>query len=50
VKNNKRSWRYCEAILKRWKEEGRAQKQDRRDTEEDRRKYVKGEFADHIEH
>jgi DnaD/phage-associated family protein len=33
VKNNKRSWRYCEAILKRWKEEGRGEKQDRRDTE-----------------
>jgi DnaD/phage-associated family protein len=31
VKNNKRSWKYCEAILKRWKEEGRAEKQDRRD-------------------
>jgi DnaD/phage-associated family protein len=31
VKNNKRNWKYCEAILKRWKEEGRAQKQDRRD-------------------
>jgi DNA replication protein len=33
VRNNKRSWRYCEAILKRWKEEGRGEKQDRRDTE-----------------
>lgn len=33
VKNNKRSWSYCEAILKRWKEEGRGEKQDRRDTE-----------------
>jgi DNA replication protein len=31
VKNNKRSWKYCEAILKRWKEEGRAEKQNRRD-------------------
>jgi len=31
VKNNKRSWKYCEAILKRWKEEGRGEKQDRRD-------------------
>jgi DnaD/phage-associated family protein len=50
VKNNKRSWRYCEAILKRWKEEGRAEKQNRRDAEDDRHKYVKGEFADHIEH
>jgi len=25
VKNNKRNWKYCEAILKRWKEEGRAE-------------------------
>ena len=31
VTNNKRNWKYCEAILKRWKEEGRAEKQDRRD-------------------
>jgi DnaD/phage-associated family protein len=33
VKHNKRSWKYCEAILKRWKEEGRGKKQDRRDSE-----------------
>jgi DnaD/phage-associated family protein len=33
VKHNKRSWKYCEAILKRWKEEGRGEKQDRRDAE-----------------
>jgi DNA replication protein len=50
VKNNKRNWRYVEAILKRWKEEGHAQRQDRRDAEEDRRKYIEGEFADYIEH
>ena len=50
VRNNKRSWRYCEAILKRWKEEGRAEKQDRRDAEKDRDKYIKGEYADYIEH
>ena len=50
VKHNKRNWKYTEAILKRWKEEGRAEKQDRRDFEKDRRKYVEGEFADHIEH
>ena len=31
AENNKRSWKYIEAILKRWKEEGRAEKQDRRD-------------------
>lgn len=50
VKNNKRSWRYCEAILKRWKEEGRAEKQDRRDAEKGHRKYIEGEYADYIEH
>jgi len=50
VRNNKRSWRYCEAILKHWKEEGRGEKQDRRDTEKDRDKYIKGEYADYIEH
>jgi DnaD/phage-associated family protein len=50
VKNNKRNWKYCEAILKRWKEEGRAEKQDRRDAEKDRRRYIEGEFADYIEH
>jgi DNA replication protein len=50
VRNNKRSWRYCEAILKRWKEEGRGEKQDRRDTEKDRDKYIKGEYSDYIEH
>jgi DNA replication protein len=37
VKNNKRSWKYCEAILKRWKEEGRAEKQDRRDNKKPNR-------------
>jgi len=50
VKNNKRSWRYCEAILKRWKEEGRGEKQNRRDAQTDRDKYIKGEYADYIEH
>ena len=50
VENNARKWNYIEAILKRWKEEGRAEKQDRRDLEKDRRKYIEGEFSDFIEH
>ncbi len=33
VLNNKRSWKYVEAILRRWKEVGHAQEQNRRDTE-----------------
>ena len=40
VKNNKRSWKYCEAILKRWKEEGRAEKQNRRNDQESRQRDV----------
>jgi DNA replication protein len=46
VKRNKRSWKYVEAILKRWKEEGRAQKQDRRDTEQDRRRSDQRKFEE----
>lgn len=50
VKNNKRSWSYCEAILRRWKEEGRGAKQNRRDdqaarqrdVEEKIRKFIRG--------
>ena len=40
VKNNKRNLKYVEAILKRWKEEGRAEKQDRRNTKKDRQRDV----------
>jgi DnaD/phage-associated family protein len=50
VKSNKRNWKYVEAILRRWKEEGHAKKQDRRDAQEDGRRYVEGEYADYIEH
>ncbi len=42
VENNKRSWRYVDAILRRWQEQGRDEKQtrtvNRRDTEKDRRR------------
>jgi DnaD/phage-associated family protein len=40
VENNKRNWRYAEAILERWKEGGRREREDRRDTEKDRRRYA----------
>jgi DnaD/phage-associated family protein len=36
VKRNIRNWKYIEAILRRWKEEGRAEKQNRRDAEASR--------------
>jgi len=50
VKKNKRNWKYVEAILHRWKEEGHAKKQDRRDAQEDGRRYAEGEYSDFIEH
>ncbi len=49
VQNNVRRWRYVEAILRSWQEEGR-DGANRRDSEADRRRYVEGEFADYIEH
>lgn len=45
VKNNVRRWKYVEAILNRWKEEGRNEK-DRRDHREDRKKFIQGEYGD----
>jgi DnaD/phage-associated family protein len=50
VLKNKRNWKYVEAILRRWKEEGHAKKQGGRDTQKDGRRYAEGEFADFIEH
>lgn len=49
VQNNVRRWKYIEAILRSWQEEGR-DGANRRDSEKDRRKYVEGEYADFIEH
>lgn len=49
VKSNVRRWTYVEAILKRWKQEGRNEK-ERRDHPEDRGKYVSGKYGDIIEH
>jgi DNA replication protein len=49
VQNNVRRWKYVEAILRSWQEEGR-DGTNRRDSEKDRRRYIEGEFADFIEH
>jgi len=49
VQNNVRRWKYVEAILHSWQEEGH-DGANRRDSEKDRRRYVEGEFADYIEH
>jgi DnaD/phage-associated family protein len=46
--NNVRRWRYVEAILRSWKEEGRDERKDRQDSEEDFRRYTTGKFAEFI--
>lgn len=46
--NNVRRWRYVEAILRSWKEEGRDERKDRQDSEEDFRRYTQGRFAEFI--
>ena len=48
VKNNKRNWKYVEAILRRWKEEGHAKKQDGRDAEEPRGRGVTRKVEDFL--
>jgi DnaD/phage-associated family protein len=50
VKKNKRNWKYVEAILKRWKVEGHAKKQDRLDLKETGRRYSDSEFAEYLHH
>lgn len=49
VKNNKRNWKYCEAILKRWKDEGRHGQKDQRGTRQGSERYTKSEFAEYLD-
>ena len=48
VKSNKRNWKYVEAILRRWKEEGHAKEQDRRDAKELRGRDVERKVEDFL--
>ena len=50
VVNNKRSWRYIQAILKRRESEGKQGELAGRPTGQNGQQYVSGEFADFIEH
>ncbi|MGB2957146.1 MAG: DnaD domain protein [Anaerolineales bacterium] len=49
VQNNVRKWNYVEAILRSWQDGGRYERQDRRHTKKDRRRYLEDEFAEFIE-
>lgn len=48
VKNNKRNWKYCEAVLKRWKDEGRHGKKDQQDFGKGSERYTKSEFEEYL--
>lgn len=47
VVNNVRKWRYIQAILRSWKEEGRNGR-DKRDAEEDYKRYTQGKYGKFI--
>jgi len=48
VKNNKRNWRYVEAILKRWKEEGKNGKKDQQNPDKGSERYTDGQFSEFL--
>jgi len=48
VKNNKRNWKYCEAILKRWKEEGTHGKKDQQNSETSSERYTDSQFSEFL--
>ena len=50
VANNVRKWSYVHAILNDWQTKGRDEREDLRDTEAARRRYVEGDYADFIDH
>ena len=49
VKHNKRNWKYSEAILRRWKDEGRAEKQSGRDDQASRQHDVEDKIKKFVD-
>lgn len=50
VERNRRNWRYVRAILERWRQEGKEDKTGQRDDRQERYRYIRGEYAEFIEH
>jgi len=50
VEQNKRSWKYIEAILRRWQAEGKDSGTTKQPTQADRYRYIQGKYADHVEY
>ena len=47
---NVRNWRYVRAILQRWTAQGKDDGESKGDPAGDRRRYIRGPYADYIEH
>jgi DnaD/phage-associated family protein len=50
VEHNARRWRYVRSVLERWATEGKDSEKAKRGSEEDRRRYIEGKYAEYIEH
>jgi DNA replication protein len=48
VSRNIRNWKYVEAILTRWKENGKDERKDQQDTVKDAKRYTDSEFSEFI--
>lgn len=48
VSKNIRSWKYAEAILKRWKEQGKDERKDRQDAVKGSERYTQSEFEEYL--
>jgi DNA replication protein len=48
VKNNKRNWKYVEAILKRWKEEGTHGQKDQQSSGKSSERYTDSQFSEFL--
>ena len=46
VSRNVRNWKYIEAILRRWKENGKDERRDSQDSVQDAKRYTEGEFSE----
>jgi DNA replication protein len=46
VSRNVRNWKYIEAILSRWKENGKDERRDPQDSVKDAKRYTEGEFSE----
>ncbi|MBI3153621.1 MAG: DnaD domain protein [Chloroflexi bacterium] len=46
VSRNVRNWKYVEAILTRWKENGKDERRDSQDSVKDAKRYTEGEFSE----